>query len=245
MKIFIPWYLKMTRNKFTRAFKPMEMRKKSAFFVSAPLALKDFVPALPFLDNLHGLGSVTIFLPRAFEVFTRHLKPDLFEFLFFDKVPLLLSREFKAWQENFKDRQFESLIDINQPANIHLPYLVRAEKRFAFYDPKAYPYYNILIKGALKAFQDFFHLDKPNPKKIFHITETETRKIERKLGKKRPLLFVAGPDDRVWEGDKFILGRDFLPDTDIAKIIYLCDAYYGPDDEWREVAKLFDKPVLV
>jgi len=245
MKLLIPWYLKMTRKKFTCAFKPMEMRKKSAFFVSAPIALKCFVSALPFLEHLHTLGSVTLFLPQAFEVFTRHLKPGLFEYFFFDKVPVLLSRGFKAWQEKFKDKQFESLIEINQPANIHLPYLVRAEKRFAFYDPKAYPYYNILIKGKLKAFRDFFHFEKPNPKKIFHITETETRKLDKNLGKKHPLLFVAGPDDRAWEGDKFVLGRDFLPDTDIAKIIYLCDAYYGPDDEWREVAKLFDKPVLV
>ena len=245
MKIFIPWYLKMTRNKFTRHFKPIAMRKKSALLVSAPNALKDFIRTLPFLENLRARGSVSLFLPRTFEVFTRHLKPGLFEYFFFEKIPVLLSREFKAWQKRFQEMPFETLIETNNPANIHLPYLVTAEKRFAFYDPKAYPYYNILIKGGLKTLQDFFQFDKSNPKKIFHITETETRKLDKQLGKKHPLLFVAGPDDREWAGDKFILGRDFLPDADIAKIIYLCDAYHGPDDEWRAVAKLFDKPVLV
>jgi hypothetical protein len=245
MKIFIPWYLKITRKNFTRAFKPIERRKKSSFFVCAPVALKDFVSSLPFLENLHGLGSIVLFLPRSFEVFTRHIRPGLFEFVFFDKVPVLLTREFKAWQERFREASYESLIDINTPANIHLPYLVRAEKRFAFYDPKIYPYYNILIKGGLKTLEDFFRFGKTNLKKTFHITETETHKLDKKLGKKHPLLFVAGPDDRPWEGDKFVLGRDYLPDMDLVKIIYLCDAYYGPDDEWREVARLFDKPILV
>jgi hypothetical protein len=245
MKIFIPWYLKMTRKKFTRAFKPIERKKKSSFFIAAPMELKRFISTLPFLENLHGLGSIALFLPRSFETFTRHIRPGMFEFFFFDKVPVLLTREFKTWQEQFRQTSYEFLIEINQPANIHLPYLIQAEKRFAFYDPKIYPYYNILIKGGMKALDGFFQFGKINPKKLFHITETETRKIDKKLGKKHPLLFVAGPDDRPWEGDKFVLGRDYLPDLDLPKLIYLCDAYYGPDDEWREVAKLFDKPVLV
>jgi hypothetical protein len=245
MKLFLPLYLKMTRNKFTRAFKPIGVKRKSAFFVSAPLILKDLIRTLPFLENLRGLGPVALFLPRSCEPFTRYFRPGLFDFVFYDKLPVLLTREFKILQEQFQERSFESLIEINEPANLHLPYLIRTEKRIAFYNPKNYPYYNILLKGGIKALSDFYRFETTNPKKIFHITEAESHKLDRRLGKKHPLLFVNGPDERAWDGDKFVLGRDYLAEAEIPKIIYLCDAYYGLDDEWREIAKLFGKTILV
>jgi len=243
-KLFLPLYLSMTRRRFTRIFKPIGIRKKSSFFVTVPADLKEFIRILPFLENLHGLGGITLLLPKTCEPFTRYFKPDLFEFIVIDAPPRLFTREFSALQARLRDRSFDILIAIDQPASIHLPYLVPAERRIAFFHDRAYPYYNILIKGGLAALSGFFNFGEGNPKRIFHITETETRKIDKKIGKRHPLLFVHSENHPAWEGDTFILGKDFVSDIALPKIIYACDAYHGPDNEWLEVARLFNKTIL-
>ena len=243
-KLFLPLYLSMTRRRFTKLFKPIGIRKKSAFLVTVPADLKEFIRVLPFLENLHGIGGITLLLPRACEAFSRYLKPDLFEYIDINEPPRLFTREFSALQIRLRDRTFDILIALEQPASIHLPYLVPVERRIAFFYDRAYPYYNILIKGGLAALNGFFNFGEGNPKRIFHITESENKKIDKKIGKRHPLLFVGGEIHPAWEGDTFILGKDFIPDITLPKIIYVCDAYHGPDNEWCELARLFKKSIL-
>lgn len=243
-KLLRPLYLALTRQRFRRDFHPIGFMKKSSFFIGAPSNSKDFVAALPFLENLQRLGNVTLLIPKVCEPFTRYIKEGLFEYLVTAAPPYLFTPAFQIIRAQLKDRIFNVLIALEQPPNLHLPYLVPAERRIAFYHDRAYPYYNILLKGGFEALDNFFNFRPANLKRLFHITDSETRKIDRKIGKRHPLLFVNGDNPPAWPGDTFVLGRDYVPDAALPKVIYTCDAYYGLDNEWRELARLFNKQII-
>lgn len=243
-KLLRPLYLAVTRRRFRREFHPIGFTKKTSFFIAVPSNLKEFVATLPLLENLQHLGSVTLLISRACEPFTRYIKQGLFEYLVTTAPPSLFTPEFRIIQAQLRERIFNVLITLEQPPNLQLPYLVPAERRITFYHERAYPYYNILLKGGFEALNHFFNFRSANLKRIFHITESEIRKIDRKIGKQHPLLFVNGDTRPAWPGDTFAPGMDYIPDVALPKIIYACDAYYGPDDEWRELARLFNKQII-
>lgn len=253
MSLFLPLYLRLTKNRFVKPFKPLASKKRVNYLISSPHNLADFLKTLPFLGDLRDtLGKVFLLMPRAFASIIEILTPDLFETIYYKNQPVLFSKEAKILKEKLSERDFYSLIELNVPANISLPYLFPAEKRISFYDEKCYPFYNILIKGNIAVLQDFFKIKKKNPERLFKFYKADLKKIEAKLHKQRPLLFVnpvpkpelADGVNISWSGDKFVRGEGDFSLIDTYKILYLGDAYYGQDDEFLELAKIFNKKII-
>lgn len=244
MKLLRRLYLNFSKKRFTKSFKPIGVKKRANYLVSPPANLKDFLKVLPLMGGLHTLGQIVLLVPKNFENIFKILKANLFEVIYYEKMPMLLTKEFKSLRKHLNKRDFYSLIEFNVPANISLPYLVAAEKRISFYDKNNFPYYNILIKGDISILHNFFQIEKEDPLNLFKFHSSDLKKIERELPKHRPLLFVNGEDNTGWNGDKVVLGKDALPRVNTYKILYLCDAYYGKDDELSELAKLFNKEII-
>jgi len=238
-------YLRLSRNEFIKSFKPIGYEKNANYLVSVPRNAKDFIKSLSFLAGLKKTGRVVLLLPKTFGDLIDLFKSDLFETIYYENAPTIFSQEFKILKNLLKKRNFNSLIELNVPANISLPYLVDVKRRISFYDEKIFPYYNILVKGDASAMNDFFQFRKMNPQILFKFHISESKKILKKLNKKKPLLFVNGDNDIQWEGAKFILGKDSLSINEIYKILYLCNTYYGKDDEFCEFARIFDKKIIL
>lgn len=245
MNIFTELYLKLSKNRFRKTFKPLGIKKRRNFLVSAPCNEGDFIKALPFIDGLKKLGSIVMLVSHNLKNIYQCMRPHIFEPIFCESSTEIFTKEYNVLKEKLGERRFHFLVELNKPANISLPYLTPIEKRVCFYDRNKFPYYNIMIKDSITSLNDFFEIKESNPQLLFHFSKRDLRKVIRKLNKKEPLLFVNGRDDVSWEGDRIIVGENIaVSDPEIYGILYICDAYCGKNDTLFEFAKLFKKPVL-
>jgi hypothetical protein len=244
MSLFQPIYLKLSKSRFARQFKPIEIKKGMVILVSIPDEVKDFFRMLSFVGDLHHVGKVILLAPKKYEPTFQVLKPLLFQPIIYEKKPAVLAREFDFLKKQLEQWHFHSLIELNVPANIHLPYLVNTERRFAFYQDKIYPYYNVLIKGNIDTFNSFFQIEKDDPKKHFRLLKSELRNIAKSLPKNKPVIFVNGELKTEWNGDKFIWDRTTQAQDMAYRVLSLCDAYAGNDDEMAEFARIFGKQIV-
>lgn len=245
MNIFTELYLKLSKNRFRKTFKPLGIKKRRHFLVSAPYNEGDFIKALPFIDGLKKLGSIVMLVSYNLKNIYQFIRPHIFEPIFCESPTELFTKEYNGLKEKLGERRFHFLVELNKPANISLPYLTPIEKRICFYDEKKFPYYNIMIKDSIASLYDFFDIKETNPQLLFNFSKRDLRKFLKKLNKKEPLLFVNGRNNVSWEGDRIIVGENILAsDPEIYGMLYICDAYSGRDDTLCEFAKLFKKPIL-
>lgn len=245
MNIFAALYLKLSKKRFHKTFRPMGIEKKRNFLVSAPVNVSDFLKTLTFLVGLKKLGTIVMLMPKNLRSISRFMKPNIFETIFYEKPTRLFSKEHKRLKTQLANRNFHFIIELNKPANISLPYLTSVEKRICFYEKNNFPYYNIMIKENINSLTEFFNIKDNNPQNLFHFYARDLKKILKKFGKKRPILFVNGKNNIMWEGSKIIVGKDISSsDLEAYKILYLSDAYHGRCDALYEFAKIFNKKII-
>ena len=245
MNIFLPLYLRITKKRFIKRFHPFRITKKPSHLISVPSDHRDFLRALNFLGGLRNSGKVLILMPRTLISIYRLLKHNIFQSIFYDKSPLLFSKEYKILKGQLGQRRFNFLIELNVPANISLPYLVSAERRICFGEKNNFPYYNILIKDGINTLSTFFKIKESNTQDLFRFNTRSLKKIEKKFNKNRPLLFVNNKENINWDGDKMIVGEDVSPsDAEAYETLYLSDAYCGDHDAFYEFAKIFNKKII-
>jgi hypothetical protein len=245
MKLFLPLYLKLSKKRFYRSFRPFATTKKPTHLISVPNCTRNFMKSLYFLSGLRDSGKLVILIPKTLEGVNSLLKQKIFETIFYEKTPMLFSKEYKILKERLGRCRFNFLIELNTPANISLPYLIPAEKRICLGDKNVFPYYNILIKDGINALNKYFDVKNNNPQDLFRFNTKSLKKFERKFRNKGPLLFVNTKDSPKWDGHKIIIGEDILPtDLKTYEILYLADAYYGEHDGFYEFAKIFDKKII-
>ncbi|KPJ72508.1 hypothetical protein AMJ52_06025 [candidate division TA06 bacterium DG_78] len=221
------------------------MSKKSNYLISVPHKIADFLKSFSFLAGLQNRGTCVILMPKFLETIYGLMKQNIFKVMFYDKLPLLFSRDHKMLKKQLEHEQFHYLVELNIPANISLPYLTSAEKRICLCDKNNFPYYNILIREGFTTLNGFFEIKDSNPQNLFHFNANRVKTMKRKLGKKRPLLFVNRHDDIEWEGIKVIVGKDIQNvDAEAYEMLYLADAYYGVHDELYEFATIFNKEII-
>lgn len=245
MKIFAPWYLRSTRKRFFKDFHPAVLKKRENYLVSVPRGAVDLVAALPVIAGLHKTSRIIAFAPRQLHHILHACREGLFETQYYDEPPTVLTREFKTWQQTFSEESLFGLIEFNTPPNLSLPYLAAIEKRISFYDPDAYPYYNVMLKGGPDVLAEFLLIKSAAPEDIFHLTKTEVKEWERQLPQSRPIAFLNGcPPPPGWSGAVITLTEtgDFAR---AVRAIYLCDVYHGKDDEHAALARLFRKPITI
>lgn len=245
MNIFASLYLKFSKNRFSRTFKPLGIKKKRNFLISAPSDVSDFLKTLPFIEGLKKLGNIVILMPKNLENIYRYMKPKIFETIFYEEPSQLFSKEYRRLKEKLNNKSFHFLIELNRPANISLPYLASTEKRICFYEKNSFPYYNIMIKHSINSLEQFFNIKSSNPQSLFHFYARDLKKTLKKFNKKKPLLFINGENDITWKGDKIVVGTDVLSsDPEVYKILYFSDAYHGQRDALYEFVKIFDKRIV-
>jgi hypothetical protein len=228
-----------------KTFHPCTMDSKSSYLISVPHKITDFLKSFSFLAGLRNRGTCVILMPKSFETIYGLMKQNIFNVMFYDKLPLLFSRDHKLLKKQLEQEQFHYLVELNIPANTSLPYLTSAEKRICLCAKNNFPYYNILISEGFNTLNEFFEIKDSNPQQLFHFTTDRLRSIKRTLGKKGPLLFVNRHDDIEWEGRKVIVGKDIQKvGTEAYEILYLADAYYGVQDELYEFATIFNKKII-
>ncbi len=252
MNIIQQLYLKSVKHKLAKSFKPLGLRNKDSYFVSVPIESKDFLRTLPFLAGLRKLGSVILLAPETLAPFIRLFKPDLFNAVYWVKMPRVLTREFDDLKRELKNYQCDWLIELNQKANLALPSLVSVEKRIAYYNSKHFPYYNILVKNGINALMNFFNISDVNPSKLFKLSKLELRQLAKSLPNLHPMVYVntsnvsqfVKPEGDEWSGSIVLHEKNTTSVNDCLKKLYLCDAYYGLDDEFCEMARIFNKRII-
>jgi hypothetical protein len=213
--------------------------------VSTPNNPRDFFKAVPFLAGLNKIGNVVLLMPQDLEQIRSFMKPKQFEIIIYEKCPTLFSEDFKRVAVQLGQRYFHFLIELNKPANTSLPYLGNFQRRVSFYDRGNFPYYNILMKDGYASLSEFFNIRAHDDSDIFHFYSRDLKALEKKLRKKRPLLFVNGAEDIEWKGGKIVLGQDIMADdANIWKALYITDAYCGEKDAFYEFARLNRKKLL-
>lgn len=252
MNIIRNIYLKATRYKLHKPFNPLGLKRKEKFLISTPVKVKDFLKMLPFLGGIRKLGEVILLAPQSFAPFIRIFKAKIFQSIYWSNVPEVLTREFDFLKKELEIYNCTWLIELNQNANLALPSLINVERRVAFYNTKNFPYYNILIKDGIESLINFFQISAIEPEMLFKFNKIELKNISKSLPVEHPLLFVntgenksfVKPKSLEWTGSMVLANK---PGDDIellCKKLYLCDAYYGPDDEFCELAKIFKKELL-
>ncbi len=245
MSLFLPLYLKLSKKRFQRPFKPLGAKKRLWHLVSVPHDKRHFFNAYPFICGLSKVANVVLLMPKKLENIRSFMKPKQFEIILYEKSPTIFSEDFKRVGVQLGDRYFHFLIELNTPANISLPYLRNFQRRISFYDKNNFPYYNIQMKDGMKSLTEFFDITPEEEKEMFHFYSRDLKAIEKKLNKPRPLLFVNGPQDYEWKGGKVILGTDILPDDhDIWSVLYIVDGYVGIQDAHYEFARINGKRIL-
>jgi hypothetical protein len=245
MNIFGNLYMKASRGRFRKEFKPLVRTKKANYLISVPDNEQRFARALNFLDGLKRSGTVFLLASRRLEPICARFKKKAFTVLYYENDLEVLSSEYKKMKSELGERPFDTIIELNTPVNLSLPYLVPAEMRICFYDASAYPYYNFMIKGTIVALCEFFRIGESNPKKLFQFSVRQYNKLIKQLEKRKPILLVNGAEDISWEGDKIIVGKTLPASSpELYEILYFCDAYYGNQDVLFEFAKVFEKKVL-
>ena len=246
MSIFRPLYLKFVKKHFQKPFKPLGIKKKTNILVSAPATTKEFLKTLPFLAELSSISHVILLVPKIIEELLKILKPKMFEVIYYNKPLAVQTKEFTVLKNQLSKLAFSFVIELNRPANLSLPLITKADRRMTFYDTSSYPYYNILVKGDTEGFLDFFQLEPKEVLGYFRFYVRELKKIDKQLKKNRPLLFINGsvPANITWEGDTILLGKNQARSDETFKLLYLCDAYSGPDDELGELARIFNKRIV-
>lgn len=239
MSIFLPLYLRMTKNRFRRQFNPLCDAGKHACLVSMPSDAAGFIRALPFVLGLSKTDTVVLLLPKNLEGLYSIITIKKCETVFYEKRPAVFSAEYRRLHEQLGERKFDFLIELSTPPNTSLPHLYRVERRVTFFDTNSFPYYNILIKDGYASLMRFFGISEESTKGIFHFQNRDLRAVEKRLGKARPLLFVNEHDPVGWDGGRIVLGTDVMPeDLVVWKMLYIADAYCGARDAFYEFAVL-------
>lgn len=242
MNLFLSLYHKLSKRRFEREFKPLIAGKRPWYLVSAPADACDFLKATPFLFGLSHAGHVVLIIRKETERLFSFIKMKHFEITSYEKRVSLFSEGFRHLERLVTGRSFHALIELNNPANISLPYLADFPRRVAFYDRDCYPYYNVLVKDGYKSLCGFFGIDEEKVENIIHFPSRELRAVEKKLDKNHPLLFVNEGTAAGWEGGHILMGKDISPeDPDVWKAVYLADAYSGKKDALYEFAVLNGK----
>lgn len=253
MNIFRSIYLKTLKHKFYRPFKPLGIKRKDNFVISVPYGIKDFFKTLPFLGGMRKLGNVILLAPERFVPYLKIFKTNIFQTVYWTNFPKVLTNEYEFLKKELRNYQCNWLIELNTNANLALPTLIDVEKRIAFYNKKNFPYYNILIKEGIETLVSFFQISVVDPVTLFKFNKLELKAIEKKMPNERPLLFFNQTEikkeieDIKWSGGVVIHNKD--KDKDMiekaCEKLYLCDAYYGPDDEFCELARIFKKEIII
>jgi len=245
MKIFTPLYLKLSKKRFYRPFKPLGQKKKLWHLVSVPENPREFFKAATFLAGLSKIGNVIILMPKKLETIRSFMKTKQFEVILYEKKPSLFSEDYKRVAVQLGNRHFHFLVELNQPANISLPYLCNIQRRISFFNKNIFPYYNILVKDSYASLLEFFDIESANGQEIFHFYSRDLRSTEKNLKISHPLLFINETAPIEWNGGTVILGQDIMPDDpDVWKVLYVADAYYGKEDAFYEFAALHKKEIL-
>lgn len=245
MSIFLPLYLKFSRKRFQRAFKPLGVIKKQWYLVSVPHETENFFRAYPFIFRLSKIGSVVLLMPKNLEHIRSFMKPKQFEIILYEKSPTIFSEDYRRVAVQLGERYFHFLIELNEPANISLPYLSNFQRRIAFFNKGNFPYFNIQVKNGYTSLNEFFNIKSEDISDMFHFYSRDLKSIEKKLGKSRPLLFINNAEEVDWRGGKIILGKDIMPDDpNIWSVLYTIDAYRGARDAFYQFALINDKKIL-
>ncbi|MEO0136032.1 MAG: hypothetical protein ABIL40_04825 [candidate division WOR-3 bacterium] len=244
-------YLKFQKKKFNKPFHPVGVARKESFLIVPSERIKEFLGSLSFIAGMRKLGEVLLLLPETFGIYLESFRVNFFQIIYYRRAPQILTREFKELKNQLSKISCRWLIDLNPEPNLSLPVLVPVEKRVAFYNQKSFPLYNILIKGGLKAMVDFFQIPNIDPISLFRFPKTELRAVARELPEKKPLLFAnqienlgEALDHLSWPGSVVVSKKNKDEITRDLKKLYLCDAYFGPDDEMCEFARIFKKEIF-
>lgn len=245
MNILMPFYLKLSKKRFSRSFKPLGTKRKLWHLVSVPEDPAEFFKAAPFLMGLSKIGSVVMLMPKSLETIRSFMKAKQFEVILYEKKPSLFSEDYKRVAVQLGNRHFHFLIELNQPANVSLPYLGNIQRRVSFFDKRILPYYNILVKGSYASLLEFFDIQSSGGQEMFHFYSRDLKATERKLNVSHPLLFVNEDDKIEWEGKTIVVGKDIMVDDPaVWKVLYVADAYYGKQDAFYEFAVLYNKEIF-
>ncbi|HEC77721.1 MAG TPA: hypothetical protein ENI34_01085 [candidate division WOR-3 bacterium] len=245
MSILTRIYLNSSKRRFTKNFTPLGFKGKADFLISMPHQVGSALEALAIVGGLHKKGRIVLLLPEVLTNICRFLKLQKYETIYY-KTPLkLFSKEYKSLKEILSTKKFDYLIELNEPPNIAIPYLVPVERRISFYTEKIYPYYNILIKDNLQTLAEFFNIKQYKLKNFFAFNLKEKKEVLQKFNKKKPLLFINDKDTEVWNGDRIAVDEEIsLSDPELYRILYFSDAYCGRRDELYKCAKLFNKKII-
>lgn len=242
--MFTSLYLKLSKRRFLKTFKPLGPAKKRTFMVSVPLATHTMEATFNFLQGLARSGVINLLIPKDLEQLYRILPQRKFNFLTYTYPLRLFSKDYSSIKEQLNGKQCQYLIELNTPANIHLPYLSMIQKRMCFYDENAYPYYNILVKGGFASLLEFLSIPKSHRKKV-KFSQKQQHEVLKKFNKKKPLLFVNGLDLPPWNGDTVIVGKEIsVQDQDSYILLSACDAYTGAQDIFYDFARFLKKRIL-
>jgi len=244
MNIAQSLYIRANKKRFAKNFKPIGIKKRANYLISPPSAVTGFLTWLPFLGELHSLGHIIMIASRTLEPVLKIIKPNLFESIFYDKPLTVLTKEFDRVKASLAGKTFTYLIELNSPANLSLPFLTDLERRITFYNTGYFPYYNILFKDDTKGFTSYFPVKAEEPIHYLKLPAAELKKMSKDINKKHPLLFVNGRAPAAWDGDLIIPDRKVTPVTDIYKLLCICDAYCGADDEFGRLARILNKQII-
>ncbi|MCX7995097.1 MAG: hypothetical protein N3A65_04940 [candidate division WOR-3 bacterium] len=244
-------YIKFQKPKFLKPFRPIGITKKENFVIIPSEKIKDFFKLLPFLAGIRKLGNVILLVPEAFSYYIKCLRTNYFQVIYYQKVPQILTREYNLIKNELNKISHSWFINLNPDADISFSTLTKSERRVAFYNKKLFPYYNILVKGGLESLINFFQIQLVDPLSLFRLNKSELKMILKELPQKKPRLFfnqieenLKALDETSWNGSVVYCKKIKDEIENDLKKLYLCDAYFGPDDEMCELARIFKKEII-
>ncbi len=237
-------FLRTSRNRFAKAFRPTKLHRNSELLVHAGENQVHFVKAVPIIHMIKRTGNITLIASSSCKDLTDILNAHFTKIIFYDKPLKVMNSEHDQITKVLVNKKFDFIFDLGNPANISIPYLTKVNQRVCVGGRDSLPYFNIVFENT-DALIDYFRL-KPTSSRLFTFSKSRIKEIRKKYNLISNYVIVNKPIDLKSEHRQLTIGKDInIKNPDLYALILSSQGYYGDKDHFAEFARLHNIKLLM
>jgi hypothetical protein len=230
-------YLRTSRHKFKRAFRPTKIHRNDGVLLHIGNKIQ-FMKSALIVHMIKKSSDVVLVSHSSCSDIVNILSANFHKVIYYGKTLKVLSHEHGQIARSLSDSKFQFLFELGAPANISIPYLSNIDQRICIGDRNLLPYYNIIFDSP-DALIGYFKLKSPAKPKLFNFSKNKIKEIQKKHNLDTSYIVVNGSHEIKSEQKKVTIGKDIgAEDPEVYAIIMGSNAYTGGNDHFAEFARI-------
>lgn len=237
MSLLTGIYLRMSRNRFRKDFRPTKMRRNCSLLVHTGAQIQ-FMRSIPLISMLKKWGSITLIIHSSCSTLIDMLARIFFRVFYYNNPLKVLTREHSEIAKSLEGGKFDFLFDLSEPGNISIPYLANIDQRICVGGRNMLPYYNIVFDDS-NALVNYFKLKPQSISKIFSLSKNKIKEIQKKYTLPKDYIVVNKSGGIKSEKKTIVIGRDINANNpELYAILLGSGGYAGENDHFAEFARI-------